>query len=390
VPYSTHLQNPLLLCGAALLLLVVGACDRAAHEGGDFRAATNAVSQPHPAEVTIPLDSDPFHVDRIFKSMRGPRTNRQVVVGEVGSPELVWLTGYSVEAISSDDETSDLADFICHTNLNFAAKAQPEWAKRPRPRIFTLTPGQTDVRLPAGFGMPIISTEKLTFNSQVLNLNQPEIDREVIHRAQVRYVPDRALSESMKPLAFTALQGYVTLEEEARVWNAEAPEGELEGASCAVGDHATKRAGNIVADGLGKRFSPHWVVPPGRHEYRTLVTDQLALPFDSTVHFIGVHVHPHSESLELRDLTTGETVFKSYQQNHPDRLGLAQVDYFSSEAGVPIYQDHHYEMISTYDNPTDRDGDAMAGMYIYYLDTEFDERTAGLPRAGRGRSAGSL
>ena len=66
------------------------------------------------------------------------------------------------------------------------------------------------------------------------------------------------------------------------------------------------------------------------------------------------------------------TVFKSLQQNQVDRLGLVQVDYFSSEEGVPIHKDHDYELISIYDNPTDRDSDAMAVMFIYYLDKQFE------------------
>ena len=121
-----------------------------------------------------------------------------------------------------------------------------------------------------------------------------------------------------------------------------------------------------------RRFAGHWVVPRGRHEYRTLVTDQLQIPFDTTVHFVGVHVHPHSESLELRDLTTGESVWKGVQQNSRTRVGLDWIDYFSSEQGFPIYKDHQYELISVYDNPGAGRADAMASMFLYYLDREFD------------------
>jgi len=330
-----------------------------------------------PKEVTVEVISDAFHVDRIFKSMRGPVTTRPVIVGDTFEPELVWLTGYTVEALDAESGAPDSLDFVCHTNLDWPHKVRPSWAKRPRARIFVLTQGQTDVHLPPGFGLPMLSNERLVFNSQVLNLNQPEIDRDVVHRAQLRYVRDRDVDTPMKPLVFAGLEGLVTLEDEARVWNVDEPDDLVEGASCGLGDHAQNRQSNVRRDDLGKRFSPHWVVPPGRHVYRTLVTDQIALPYDTTVHFIGVHVHPHSESLELRDLTTGETVYKSTQRNHPDRLGLDSVEYFSSREGLPIYKDHQYELISVYDNPSDRDGDAMAGMYLYYLDKQFEARTAG-------------
>ena len=41
---------------------------------------------------------------------------------------------------------------------------------------------------------------------------------------------------------------------------------------------------------------------------RTLVTELMSLPYDTTVHYIAVHLHPFAESLELIDLTTGKNV----------------------------------------------------------------------------------
>ena len=110
-----------------------------------------------------------------------------------------------------------------------------------------------------------------------------------------------------------------------------------------------------------------------------MITDQIALPYDTTLHFIGVHVHPYSESLELRDLTTGETVWKSDHENHTERIGLSRVDYFSSEEGLPIFSDHHYELISVYDNTSRENSDAMATMLLYYLDREFSHSLATEP-----------
>lgn len=68
----------------------------------------------------------------------------------------------------------------------------------------------------------------------------------------------------------------------------------------------------------------------------------------------------------LRDLTTGESVFKSYQTDYDHRLGVKWADYYSSEEGIPVYKDHEYELISVYNNESDEDADAMSGMYIYY------------------------
>ena len=75
------------------------------------------------------------------------------------------------------------------------------------------------------------------------------------------------------------------------------------------------------------------MVPPGRHEYRTLVTNQLKIPYDTTVHFIGVHAHPHSVALELQDVTSGESLFLSHQRTHGelDSLLITLINHSDSE-----------------------------------------------------------
>ena len=74
---------------------------------------------------------------------------------------------------------------------------------------------------------------------------------------------------------------------------------------------------------------------------------------------------------ELKDLTTGETVFKSSARNSKDKIGLDYVDYFSSSEGIAIYKDHEYQLISSYNNTTDTDQDSMAVIYMYVLDREY-------------------
>ena len=84
-----------------------------------------------------------------------------------------------------------------------------------------------------------------------------------------------------------------------------------------------------------------------------------------------MHAHSHSTSLELQDITAGERVFLSRHRNHADRVGIEWLDYYSSEEGIAVYADHDYQLISTYTNPTESDADAMAVMFLYYLDRKF-------------------
>jgi hypothetical protein len=90
----------------------------------------------------------------------------------------------------------------------------------------------------------------------------------------------------------------------------------------------------------------------------------LGLPYDTTVHYIAAHVHPFAESIELRDLTSDETIFKA-KATQTSGVGLASVEHFSSVEGVPLYKDHEYELISVYDNTSSVDQDAMATMLLY-------------------------
>ncbi len=356
---------------ACAVLVVIG-CGQSQNDG----AGHAALSTPeHPKEIVHTILSAPFTVDRIFRSMMGPYTtsNVRLAGGPSEDRELLWLTGLMMDVVGPDGQTEESIEYECHTNLLWTAKV-PEGVRRPNGQVFTLTQGQVDVRLPPGFGVPAYSTEDLVLNSQVLNLNKPDDNRRVRHRIRMRYVRDRDLTAPMKPLVITGAYVMASLENEDVLYNTDAVDEKAAAASCHAGSlppGIPAKVPFIVQDKLGHRFTGHWVVKPGRHEYRTLVTDLMQLPYDTTVHYIGVHVHPYSESVELRDVTTSETVWKGIQRSSHDRIGLDSIDHFSSVEGVPVYHDHQYELVSVYNNPTTQDSDAMASIFIYYLDKEF-------------------
>ena len=84
---------------------------------------------------------------------------------------------------------------------------------------------------------------------------------------------------------------------------------------------------------------------------------------DLKVHYVAVHLHPFAESLELRDVTTGKTVLASKAENRPERIGLARVEQISSPAGITLHKDHQYELVSAYNNTTNKNRTAMAVMF---------------------------
>jgi hypothetical protein len=242
------------------------------------------------------------------------------------------------------------------------------WRKYPSRRVFTLSEGQTEVRLPDGFGIPLRSDEPLSVTAQVLNHNHKGDPVRVRQRVTVHFVRDRALPRPLVPLYQRGVNTLVRVDGPSGGYGEEVEEH-------AAHDHGG--ADGMAADTMpyrdkkGRSFAGHWVVKPGREVNHTLVTKILELPYDTTIHYIAVHLHPFAESLELRDLTTGTTVFRSGTRPFPDRIGLAHVDSYSSVEGIPIYQDHEYELVSVYQNITDRDQDSMAVMNLYMLDHDF-------------------
>jgi hypothetical protein len=326
--------------------------------------------------------SESYPIDRIYRSMKGPQSSVEVVLQEPSfpepesKPELLWITGFHADVVQDGSNQTALPGYMCHSNLGFAQmprhrelfKLDVGGRRRGRLRMFTLSQGQMEVSFPAGFGLPLVSDEKLLITTQVLNLNAPRTDIRVRHKTTVSYLRDSELSAPMKPLLQKAAQGMVLIAGKDAYFNIESADPAKHGPGCAIGERA---GGRILSDDFGRKFSPHWTVPPGTHENRTLVTRWMDLPFDTTIHHIAVHLHPFAKSLELRDLTTNTTVFASEAEASRDGIGLDSVGSFSSDVGIPVYADHHYELVSVYENTSSEVQDSMAIMFLYMLDQEF-------------------
>jgi hypothetical protein len=338
------------------------------------RSASEPPSAAELAAITRTSDiySDVFTIDRKYRSMMGPTAVVAGSLGDADPPELLWVTGYRAIMVEADGDREMSQDFMCHANMNLDIEAHRErfgWEKNASRRLFTLSQGQSVVRFPAGFGIPIASNERISVEMQVLNLVYEGAPISVRHKVTVEYVRDADLVAPMKPLFMKAATGLVSLGPEQAHYQVEHADPQQHGEGCLMGEAA---AGKPKVDRFGREFSGHWVVPPGRQENHTLVTESMRIPFDTTVHYIAAHVHPFAESIALRDLTTGETLFTSHARNFEDRIGLREVEFYSSPVGFPLYDDHEYELVSIYDNTSGEDQDSMAVLFIYALDREFE------------------
>jgi cyclophilin family peptidyl-prolyl cis-trans isomerase len=317
--------------------------------------------------------SEFYSIDKLYRSMTGPQSTRQVSI-EPGPPELLWIVGYSADVVGDAGDPTGLDQFMCHSNLDLDPGehlSRLQISHDVNPRLFTLSQGQMDIHFPAGFGVPILSDEKLSLTTQVLNLNYADCGLNVRHRTRIRYVRDRDLPFSMTPLFEDAVYGLKVLSgADGRYGIDPASHEGHDMASCLPGQNA---ASYEYHDAYNRTFTGHWVVPPGREVNRTPVDAMLRLSQDTTIHYIAVHLHPFAESLELYDKTDGKSVWKSSAKNPEGRIGLDRVDTFGSEKGIPIYHDHHYELISTYNNTSKENQDSMAVMFLYLKDPVFQK-----------------
>ncbi len=326
-----------------------------------------------PTAQKFVVRSKQYTIDAIYRSMKGPEGIQALLLGNrYDKPELFWITSYKTRIVDPESGEKISDEFMCHSNLgivNMNRHKRLFGGGRPgRSRLFTLSQGTMDIEFPKGFGIPIMSNEKLVLATQVLNLNPQLSPIEVQHETTIEYVRDADLKQPMKALFQTGAQAMVTLEGQSPYYGVSEPDPEIHGPGCLIGEDA---GDSEHKDSSNQKFIGHWVVPPGRQENHSLATHWLKLREDTTIHAIAVHLHPFAESLSLYDLTTGKIVYQATARGPEDSIGLSHVDFFASAEGIPIYKDHQYEVVSVYDNVSSVDQDAMAIMFLYMRDSNF-------------------
>jgi len=341
---------------------------------------TIAVGKRHGVTVYRTRVLSPVYtIDKIYRSMMGPESDQTFTLLE-GEPEVVWIVGY--HAVMRDaagvDQLSD--GFMCHSNLALVAREHredfPTRLMFKQGRLFTLSQGQLAIDFPPGFGIPVMSDQKLYLTTQVLNHNVEGAPFDVRHDISVDFVLDRDLEEPLIPLIQGGVSALKMVEGEKGYFGLGESEIDpsVHGQGCLLGEPAPTLPGmpDSFADQQGRRFTGFWLVEPGIEENHSLVTNRLYLAYDTTIHYIAVHLHPFAESLELRDLTTGETLFKSRARQAREGIGLEKVEYYSSVEGIPIYTDHEYELVSVYNNTSGVPQDSMATVLLFLRATDLE------------------
>lgn len=394
---------PTLLPSLPSLALVTWSALTGCSGPSDPSALTADAAQARtPTVHTKTIYSRPYSIDKKYASMRGPYGFDEAKLWESEATELLWIVGYKTTVVAADSEAPMSQEFVCHANLDFDTKDYYSRFPTAPPvsgRVFTLSQGQQDIQFPEGMGIPFTSDLPISLATQVLNLNIEKPDGiKVRHKVEIHFVRDVEVQGEMVPLFQGAAEGFKALGE-ARHYgfsSAESDALEAAGGGCSAGKPAVE--GDSDDDAHGQKFTAHWVVPPGREVNTTNVTRFLNLPYDTTAHYIAVHLHPFAESLTLKDLTTGTVLFDAKVRGPKDRIGIDSIDHYESTEGLPLYKDHQYELTSVYDNTSDHDVDSMAVMYMYLKDKKFrrpdltalppleDEKSEDQPEGERGPS----
>ena len=354
---------------------------------------TAAATLAAPAEQSKQFISTVYTIDKIYHSMEGPSSMERIYLGDPNGPaELLWVTGIRTEMVDADGKSPQLPELMCHVNVDLdPARHQALFGLRraTASRLMTLSQGMLAAKVPAGFGFPLASNEPLLLFTQVLNLNIEHPNNiKVRHRVTIDYVKGSQATSPIKPLFNVGASGMVQLEDNplalahsmmsmpstASVTTEAGHEGATMNPtmSCLIGARAPQASSGSAdyVDPQGRKMTGHWIVPPGKQVNHSDITWFMNLQFDTRLRYAAVHLHPFARALEIRDMTTGKTVFLAKADNPAAGIGLTHVDELSSADGVLMQHDHKYSLISTYDNPTNANADSMASVFLGLDDPE--------------------
>jgi hypothetical protein len=251
---------------------------------------------------------------------------------------------------------------------------------RTTPRLFTLSQGQSSIKLSDGFGIPIRSDESLRLTTQVLNAYDEYIGSEIKQKITFTFVRESELTSPMKPLRFVSSFSRVSLEKAPAYYSLVSHKDFFPMTGAPVEGFPAVAKG-VAADysrtlkvGLGREYSSHWIVPPGRSENHTVMNKLMGLTDDMDIHYIAAHLHPYATSIEISDMTTQSSVFQADVESSPDGKALTKIHNFSSIEPLTLYAHHDYEFNSIYENTSDEDVTAMALIQLYAALDNFDAR----------------
>jgi len=287
----------------------------------------------------------PLKIDKIYKSMAGPEKSLKDLDFELNPKKSknIWITKFKAEVLDTKDN-NESQEFMCHVVLRSTAETISN-------ATLGVAQGQKEVIFPKGFAVRMVNHPNypIVLDGQILNNNYRQINKDVYFKITVSYVDDEAAKKlELKPM-------------EMKFFGGLCPNKTCEPVYPEKTYHVCE----------GKKYSGHWLVPPGKHNYPAVQNGQLALTKNIKIHYIWMHLHPYGESISLKDLTTGKIIWTGKAKNQNNKAVVLETDHFSSPEGIWLYKDHQYEVTTSYNNKTGKKIDAMGLLYMYYNDPNY-------------------
>ena len=312
---------------------------------------------------TLVLESPTFLIDNIYKSMEGPKAIERFCL-DATSNDLLFMTGFKVEAISAKGNHRLSNDFICHINIDYIEQEHHgRWNMLQRinsqyPRLLSLSHGIESSKFPEGYGFPFFSNETFMINAQALNHNVKDSVFQIKHDISINYSNDKNIKPLRPKTVFMMLPFNINDPYNTNSINNEN--------SCVP----LETKNHTYFDEKGQAYSGHWKIFEGKQEFKYNITEQLALKDTVRLHQIIPHLHPFATKLALIDLTSGETIYNCNVINHKDNIGLTKTPDFSSKQGIFMVPSHEYQIELTTNNTTKEPQDMMASMFLFFYDNE--------------------
>ena len=316
-------------------------------------------------ENTLEFISPTFVIDDIYKSMEGPKASQYFSLN-TNKSELLWMTGFKVNAIQPKTEQLLSNDFICHFNIDYLEQEHyGKWNLLNRmniqyPRLLSLSHGVEGIEFPDGFGFPFFSDEKFFITTQALNHNITDSIIRLKHKIDISYANEKTLKPLFPKTIYMMLP--FEMEELTGDYN------DIPANSCIPVE--TKNHTYLSSD--GKTLSGHWKEYKGKKTYTYNTTKQLAIKDTLTLHQVIPHLHPFAEKFTLTDITNNTIIYSCKVINHKEGIGLTKTPDLSSKEGIIMYPTHEYELELTINNTTNDIQDMMGSLFLFFYDKEMD------------------
>ncbi len=327
---------------------------------------------------TTHLKSPSLYIDDIYTSMEGPYTYKRFRLND-SEDKLYWVKGFKADA-NTKFKKSTSNDFICH--VNFYHSSQEHFSRlgfndrigtQRESQMILLTTGGLNVEFPKGFAYPIYSNEKLLIGSMALNLNKEDENFNIDYDFVIDYEKEQS---NLKPLYMRYVVVALPYEDDNQ------PEHKMDNSSI-IGfkrpsfvECAGPSSNNFFrgTDDKGQKTTSFWKIPEGEYIYKSDITYVLNLEKEETIHYINIHAHPTAESLSIFDETTNEYLYQAEIINSKEKKAIVKLSTYSSEEGLIMYPDHKYQIVLKGNNNTGHAVDMMANMFLYFYDSELDNK----------------